>query len=175
LEAEFKRGARGVPTEIRDFLLGFKPYKSGNRLLWGLNKVRNSVIHRIIAPVLFAPQAVILGDANSGSFDLTIRSFTPIFEWNEAKREFIYGRGKVTGRGMTVEIGLGFTESSPLGPTPLLDTLQAMKAEVDGLISALEQQTEHILISGPPTENGRSPTTATAPGKPFADDERSSV
>lgn len=49
-EEQFEGRARRVPASIRDFLLDFKPYKGGNDLLWGFNKIRNSKIHRILAP-----------------------------------------------------------------------------------------------------------------------------
>jgi hypothetical protein len=50
-----------VPEILRPHLLAFKPYKGGNDLLWGLNKLRNSKIHQTLEAMITAPAANLEG------------------------------------------------------------------------------------------------------------------
>jgi hypothetical protein len=145
LAGEWSRGASGVPKDLRPFLVNLKPFQNGNNLLWGLNKVRNSKIHRVLAPTVSVPAGTAM-NAVPGPVGLHIHIWEPIREWNEERREFTYGRGRVSGFGtIAVQIELAFTQKSALGSRLVGPTLRQTAGIVEGIVSGLEAETARII------------------------------
>jgi hypothetical protein len=47
-----KRRCKHVPAQMVEYLLKFEPYRDGNPLLYGLNKLRNTKNHRVLIPMV---------------------------------------------------------------------------------------------------------------------------
>jgi hypothetical protein len=82
-----RKGSSDLPPKILSLFCGFKPYKTGNPLLWGLNKLANTKKHAMLIPVQ-------LGGSGGFAVDLdgVIISFN--YRWNAEEREIeILGQG----------------------------------------------------------------------------------
>lgn len=143
VESELKRGARDVPTDLHPYLLGLKPHKAGNRLLWGFNKVRNENIHRILSPVAHARGS--LGIGGNGY----IGSMSTMHAWDSDKRELSYLRCRDVGSGIKVDVtvDIAFIETSDLPLQSVVGTLEQASRMIDGIINGIEAETTRILAS----------------------------
>lgn len=145
---DFEKGLRGkclnFPEQLLTLLRSFQPYRGGNTLIWALNQIRRQCNHRLIVPV---------GNAISGiSVDhMTISSptqaYVPSPVWNREKDEIVYAVG---GPGSHIEYKLqlysfiAFGEVDGFSNKPVVETLEAIAAEVYRIIMALEDETRRI-------------------------------
>jgi hypothetical protein len=79
---------KDLPEEILTLFCGFEPYQRGNRYIWTLNKLRNSV-HTALAPIGVVPASLF------ASWWGDIPPFEPLkLNWDSVKNEVAFGRGK---------------------------------------------------------------------------------
>jgi hypothetical protein len=89
--------SQNVPSEIVALFRGFKPYKTGNVSLWGLNELRNVNQHALLAPlghssirVTPAGPFIMRAPAN-GSISFNPPLWTPS-TWDSCKNEMVIFR-----------------------------------------------------------------------------------
>ncbi len=141
LAAEFKRGARDVPNDLHSYLLGLKPYGTGNRLLWGFNKVRNENIHRILSPIAHVAGSLAIGGSGF------VESMSTVEIWDSEKRELTYLKSKGMDPGIRskITIDIAFVETSDLPNQSVIGVLERLIVVVGGVIDGIEMETASIL------------------------------
>jgi hypothetical protein len=135
---------RDIPAAMRPLLESFEPHKSGNQLLWGLNRTRNVETHRIVVPLLVAStgnslriNGGVLGEGQIGCS-----------RWDPEKKEAEFLR---VGIGSQVEyrLDVGFSvllgDVDVIGGAPALDSLYEITKEVESIVLAIEAETAKHL------------------------------
>jgi hypothetical protein len=135
---------RDVPTAMRTLLESFEPHKSGNQLLWGLNRTRNVETHRLIVPLLVAStgnslriNGDVLGEGQIGSS-----------RWDPEKKEAEFlraGIGSQVEYRLDVEFSVLLGNVDVIGGAPALDALHAITKEVESIVLAIEAATAKHL------------------------------
>ncbi|MGD9540643.1 hypothetical protein [Methylocystis sp.] len=143
-ENEFSKPNRAidVPPCIRDYILDFKPYKEGgNRLLWGLNEIRNAKIHRTLAPV----GGIIDGLGISNGY---IGTMVTLSEWDAEKNELTYASiQECRDLQLQVSVDIAFAQSTEMARIPVIGALRDVSSIVASVIDGLEAETARILSS----------------------------
>ncbi len=147
-EQEMVNDANGrckdLPTEVTSIFRSFKPYKSGNVVLWALNELANTPKHKTIYPVslsglstLIRPNGLKIEMRPNERFEL----FPP--RWDADKYELILGY--VPSRisfpedlEVTFTVALDEVDEVIRGPNPAA-VLRRMAEEVKAVLDAAEQ------------------------------------
>lgn len=143
---------KGIHPEIRALLAGFEPYETGNKLLWGLNRIRVPTTHRMLIPMLIAPDGVFIGP---GTFRMVTDGTSPKIgysKWNPAENEVEYMRlpGNATAEyevNLTVRVVLDNIPA--LADQEVVSALYAIASEVDRIVSAIEAETHRVFTARP--------------------------
>lgn len=139
----------GNPVALRPVLAGFKPYEGGNDILWALNQIRNPNTHRFIVPVGAAHG---MGSLFIGHAVFT--SGTRIYsKWDPTTKEIEYmrlGRGSTANYQVDPAIAVVFEGINAMVGKPLIPSLDAMVAEVDNVVRAIEVAAAKIASGGSP-------------------------
>lgn len=136
-----KRKCRGVPPEMLDFLLALETHRDGNPIVWGLNKLRNTKSHRVLVPMGSVVSLAGVGDPTPGTsmkpeWDSDTGTFKPNLELAEGTD---LGAVVYAFR-LEVLIGTGAFKGEP---APAV--FDRMLSEVEGIVSAIEAETDRIL------------------------------
>jgi hypothetical protein len=143
-EKQFQEGARDVPTKLRPLILSFRPYKDGDAVLWGLNRIRNTKIHRALTP--FATAGIGFRLRGTG----TVGRYEDMNEWNPITRELTYARTRDVSPTISVKPNFGFAFGSATDlPVLRVNGVLNHVAEVTArVISALEVETNRCGTEG---------------------------
>jgi hypothetical protein len=135
-----------IPPDIRTFLEGFQPHKTGNQLLFGLNSTRNVKTHRVLVPI---------GAASTG-FSGTIHEMVltngafGYHRWDAVKNEVEYarlGQGSRMNGEITVSFDVVFGDVPHFGGQSAIRTLHTLAREVESVVLGIEAETNRILKS----------------------------
>lgn len=133
-----------VPAEIKPLLATFQPYPAGNKLLCGLNKLRNPNTHRMIVPVGF----VTLGNNISVSSGTVMGpSQIGYSKWLPATNEVEFmrlGFGSKMDYGVYASFDVAFGDVEIVKDQPVVGTLNAMIGEVERITSDIEANVKRI-------------------------------
>ena len=137
----------GNPPEIRPVLASFNPYEGGNKLLWGLNQVRNPNTHRVIVPV----GAAALRQTSQGPGGVVNGTLMYGYSrWDADKNEVEFLRitpGNNFQYEVRISFGVVFEEGGTLKGAPVIDTLKDIAAEVGRVVARIESETTQILAA----------------------------
>jgi hypothetical protein len=142
-----RRGrSKDLPKEIFDLMVSFKPYKGGNDLLWGLNKLCNSHKHQFVTPV-----ATYLGGGNIGIGELhssgTPNTFPP--KWDPVKNEMIIAivaHGTKFDADFQFHFFVAFNDIEGMLVEPSVPVLNKMLGIVESIIVALKAESRRLGI-----------------------------
>lgn len=140
LKAEFKRGAKGVPTDLHDFLIALEPFKDGKgRALWALNKFRNSKIHRTVIPFAIGAQSVnIGGTGNTGSIQVISR-------WDKNDQSLAVYRTRGTSPGITLDVEPGLAlHHEKVSVSNAVQFLRDVASDIDRILVEIKMRTVRI-------------------------------
>lgn len=146
VHAKLNRKLIDVPPEIRSFLEGLCPHKTGNPLLWALNDTRNTKTHRLLVPL----GAVAVGHEIKGSAGvISGPARIGYTDWDPAKNEVEYARmarGSTFDHEVNISFQVVFGDASPtVAGQPAVATLHALASEVERIVGAIEAETERLL------------------------------
>lgn len=135
---------KDLPDQIISLFRAFKPYKTGNPLIWGVNQLANGTKHRILVPV-----GISVGNAFMNSFrnpGLTVRmAFPP--QWDTEKDEMVLcvvGPGSEPQYDMSLEMTVQMRPIAGMLRGPATGVFSAMAREVENVVLATEAQTSLI-------------------------------
>ncbi|WP_130433599.1 hypothetical protein [Rivibacter subsaxonicus] len=138
-----KGGSAEIPQEIFDVMVGFKPYKGGNDLLWALNKLSNTNKHRITSPTAIATAGIQFNMLGGNPGMLSI----PNPKWDHTKNEMELARYAIGG---TLDFTFGYTycisllDVGPVIGQPAVDVLNHLAQEVESILNAIEAEAKRI-------------------------------
>ncbi|SFU89973.1 hypothetical protein SAMN02799631_02996 [Methylobacterium sp. 174MFSha1.1] len=141
------RSKSEVHPEVFEAALRFKPYSGGDRLLHGLDTVRNIKNHRIILDFTLGVQnlavssAHFVGDSNSSTLSIE----QP--RWNEREKRLDLFRSGSIIKAPKIDIGVRvlFDNFSPFNGESLYDILISMLGKVSDVLSDIEDVTTQII------------------------------
>lgn len=142
------KAMKDLPAEIHPLLISFRPHEGGNRLIWGLNEVRNSNTHRLLVPFAKVGMANIMQASgilmNEGAIGYS--------EWNPSKNELEFmrcGIGSTISYTLTVSIGNTFDNVKTFQGSFAKETILEAAAEVNRIVLEIEKETAAILAARP--------------------------
>jgi len=110
-----------VPIELQKFLLSFKPYRRGNRAIWGLNDLRNEKIHRTLGTMAIANTRVLFGDGIIGRLHFDTAS-----KWDGRKNQLTYLEARSADNiNVDINITINVTFVTVRSPRPCGERLDA--------------------------------------------------
>lgn len=136
---------KGNPPELRPLLASFEPHEGGNKLLCGLNRIRNPNTHRILVPVGsagMAPESFMRKATITGGFKFGYS------QWDAAKNEIEYlrvGLGSKYDYEVKVAFFVQFGDVPILGGMELIRTLHAIAGEVERVVEGIENETARLV------------------------------
>jgi hypothetical protein len=147
LEIVLKGRCKDLPKEIRDLFAAMLPYKGGNNLLWGLNKLCNANKHRILTPMGAGGAGMTLGGSRPGQYARGPIEWYSEPKFIRSKNELIFGRigpgGELRMDGqLSFFIGLGDLDF--LRRAPALDLVDAFVEEVECVLMVTEAECRRI-------------------------------
>ncbi|RVG83687.1 hypothetical protein [Sinorhizobium meliloti] len=145
LRDDVRRGkCKDMHPRIIDLICALEPYKGGNTRLWGLNKLRNSYVHRILEPTTAKGIGIHM---NSG----TLRgSFTPCQEWNPSERELIWGRlsrDSYINAMAAPMLRVSFANDFEFPDQSATASLKKLVEETEQIVMSIEAETDSIVNS----------------------------
>ena len=140
-------GASGVPVELHNVLMSFEPFKGGRYGLWGFNSIRNTGIHRVIAPSAVAVMRPV--QFNNG----VMGSIKLVSEWDASKRQATFLREKDNYfadisyqiKGIDISFGAG----TELPGKPVLSALEHLSSITLQIIESVKHETKKIVETFP--------------------------
>lgn len=136
---------RGNPAEIRPFLAAFEPHEAGNKLLWGLNRIRNPNTHRVIVPVgaaSIASRIAMTGGEIKGPASIGYS------KWIAAENavEFMrVGIGSEVQYQVDVAMNVTFGNIDSMRDQEVIGTLNAIATEVERVVTDIKAETARLL------------------------------
>jgi hypothetical protein len=136
-----RRRAKNVPPAVVALLLSFGPYRYGNPVLYGLNKLRNTKSHRVLVPMAASAEMTSAGEATEGS--------TAEYEWDQATGRLKVSLQREPGVPMgavlhtfrlELLIGTGIFRGEP---APAV--FERMFSEVERVVSGIEAETVRLM------------------------------
>jgi hypothetical protein len=132
-------GSKQIPKQIFDVMVAFRPYETGDKTLWAINKLCNTKKHEIIVPVCVA------SGAKTTYNNIRIRGagieIGPM--WDSTKGEIELAR---VGAGGSIEFDvsltyyIAFTDVIGLGGAPVDRILRTMARKVNDILVAVEAE-----------------------------------
>jgi hypothetical protein len=141
LMRDAKNRCKGVPRDVVDYLVAFQAYRTGNPLLWGLNKLRNTKNHRVLIPV--GAQAAFGGQVGASD------GAEATYEWDPTTGVF-KTQIKPPPEGETAAVAFVFKLELLIGTgtfrgEPALGLFNRLLSEVERVVSAIEAETARLL------------------------------
>jgi hypothetical protein len=148
-DADFERSTKGrsknVPPEIVSLMRSFKPYRTGNDLLWAVNEACCTNKHALLTPVAILPGGVRFKNMNIPS---TTGFYFPRPVWDSAKNEIVFLAVR-PGTQYDYNVNLGFditfNKVDVIKGQPLIRVLNAMASEVERILMAIEAETRRLF------------------------------
>ena len=132
------------PPNILSLFRSFKPYKTGNSIIWALNRIRRQSYHRLMIPV---GTAIHKAQINSAYISSPHPAEFPAPFWDRGKNEMIVA---ITGPGSNLQYDIQLSFFVAFGPVegvagkPVFQTLKAMTREVERIVMATEAETRRL-------------------------------
>jgi hypothetical protein len=143
LERVIKGRCKNVPTEIIDLMQTFKPYRSGNDLLWALSKL--SVVNR-------HQRLLALGASTDLMYihQMTARGVRPVLEplWDSVKNELVFARADPDVEvkyDVEFSFYIAFGDVEVMRAQPVIPTLDELGRMVASIIHEIEAETARLL------------------------------
>jgi hypothetical protein len=134
---------KDIPQDIFDVMISYKPFKGGNDLLWGLNKLSNLYKHEIVVPLItFSSGLTVVKGSMSGPATLGLK-------WDQAKNEWEVAR---VGKGGKLDMKFEYTFCVAIGNIeivhgrPATDFLENLAIEIPLILTAIETEAKRINI-----------------------------
>jgi hypothetical protein len=141
-DALSKGRSKDIPQDIATLLRGFKPYKGGNDLLWGLNRMRIANQHKLLVPIAVAAGgSEFVAVEGAGPYSLMFPNF------DRLKNESILA---ITGTNsklqyqIKVSFQVTFDEVDALSGKEAIGTLNALAGEIEGILAAIKAESRRI-------------------------------
>jgi len=158
LENCIKGRCKQIHPDILTLMRGFKPYKTGNPLLWAINHVANLDKHAdIVIPMVAGTSSMVfIGTLpRGGTAAVTFPKASPLLMlstpvWRPEDNEIIYGVS-VTGPeacpdyDVRIMLDIAFGEIDIVGRQPAIGVLYHMIREVESVLLALEAETRRLF------------------------------
>jgi hypothetical protein len=139
LENVIQGRCKDLPPEIVDLLRSFKPYRDGDEILWGFNKVRQLNQHAILAAVGVATEAMALSNINL--FDGELGIANP--HWDREKNEMLIATVSHAAKynfNANVAIKIVFNDAGPLTELEAVPLLRTSAYKVANIIDEVEKK-----------------------------------
>lgn len=131
---------RDIPAELHPYIMGLRPYRGGNELLYAFMRRSNPAKHENILTLETRPAG--LGISSNGVFNRLG------FVWNEAKTELECLRtplGHPFQGNMQIPFYITFSAAPPLGSKEFIPASNEIAEMVDGIIAGVEAETARLL------------------------------
>ncbi|RVN58506.1 hypothetical protein [Sinorhizobium meliloti] len=145
LQDEISKGkCKDMHPDIIDFIIRLKPYETGNKPLWALNKIRNKNVHRLLEPT-----AVLSGGLglNNGFFSGSMQAWN---EWKPLKMELTFFKLSANTK-MKAQINpiihVAFNSAFGFPSEPVSHSLDKLISEVESIVVGIEAETARIVQS----------------------------
>lgn len=139
---EVKRRLKHLPVALTEYLLAFQPYPTGNRLLWALNKLRNTKSHRLLVPMIANLAPTTIGESEPGLIteQPTWDPHTGILKMPFQPSSTAPASMVAISIGIEIQIGTG----AFLGE-PAIALFDRLLGEVERVVSGIEAETARLL------------------------------
>lgn len=138
-----KGSAFDVPENIHDLLISFGPFKEGRNGLWQFNRVRNTGIHRVIAPSAVAARRPLRFDRG------VMGSIKFVNEWSPETKEAVFLREKGNfGADFSYQItgiDISFGNDTELAEHRVVDSLHALAKTTAKIIMQVEAECKRVV------------------------------
>jgi len=157
LEQCIKGRCKDIPSDILTVVRKFRPYKTGNALLWAINHIANMDKHALVIPMAAGLSSLVFtGIMPKGSTAITF-SRAPIFSpshpiWRPEDNEIIYS---VTGTNVDSEVranydvhimlDVAFGKIEIVAGKRAISVLNDMISEVESVLLAIEGETRRLF------------------------------
>jgi hypothetical protein len=138
-----KRWAKNFHPDILALLRRLQPYKGGNDLIWALNRICTTNKHRMLSPI-----GITGGGMHIGYLKMYGPGQIPAPKWDIAKQEIVFA---ITGPGTSFEYRdlnlsfyIAFDDVDVVGGYPVLGILRNLLSIVNGIVRALEAETQRL-------------------------------
>jgi hypothetical protein len=135
---------QGIPPDIIATLRGFKTYQTGNRPIWGLNKIRRQGFHRLIVPVGALVPGIQINHASAPGF---LEHVIP--EWDSRNNEIILFRtlrGTSLDYNVDISFDIAFGEVEGIAGASVTDFFDEATAEVDRILTVIESEAKRLNL-----------------------------
>lgn len=136
--------SKDIPQEIQSLFVGFQPYRGGNDILWALNEMCVADKHKMLIPIgtgIVRAKAALRG---TGFFQMPDPHF-----WDRDKNEMvilILGPGAVFDYDFDFRFYIAFNDIPVVDGQPVLTVLDALGAEVESILIAIEAESRRLGI-----------------------------
>ena len=157
LENSIKGRCKDVPPNVLAVARGFKPYKTGNALLWAINHVANLDKHAIVIPMAASLSTLIFyGVLPAGSTAITF-PWNPVFTtsaalWRPEDNVVEYSiRASDPGTEINanynsnITLDIAFGKIEIVGGQRAITVLNSMVNEVEQILVAIEAETRRLF------------------------------
>jgi hypothetical protein len=132
-----------IPTQLRPYINGLKPYFGGDDVLCFLNRITGPNKHQIILTVEASPIGYIASGQLGGDSSLGI------WPWDAAKKQCQIGRCRAGGTWemnfKTVSFSISVGNGGPMQGQPAIGALDAFLSKAESIVLGLEVETARIL------------------------------
>jgi hypothetical protein len=147
-DADFNRSGKGgcknVPPDVVTLMRAFKPYRTGNDLLWAINQASVANKHSLLTPVGIITKAMHIRkvEARGGKFML----HNP--HWDGIKNEIVLATVSPDTKihyDADLAFDVTFREVEFIAGQPAIGVLNAMTREVERILMAIETETRRLF------------------------------
>jgi hypothetical protein len=157
LENVIKRSCKDIPPDILTVMRGFKPYKTGNALLWAINHVANLDKHALVIPMAAGLSSLVFTSILPKGSVAATAPFPPVLIpsdtiWRPENNEIVYA---VSGTILDSEIrpnydvhimlDIALGEIEVVGRQRAIGVLHHMICEVESILMAIEVETQRLF------------------------------
>lgn len=135
-----------VPLALRAYLLSHKPYRRGNKALWGLNDLRNSKVHKTLGTVGMASGSTVIGRWPRGGHIGHLTGI-PLNQWDGRKHQLTYLRA-TTHEDVNVDIEIivriTFGDSPAFKGKPAISVLKQLHSVCSDIVAGVEAEATRL-------------------------------
>src|ERR1700733_1094935 len=138
-----KGHSSNMPQEIIDLILGFKPYKGGNDLLWSLNQLCNSQKHEIVMPSAIAVGGMHI--ENMVMQNAISMQFPP--KWDSSKNEMVIAHlkhGSQYQNNFQIQTFIAIGDVDVIRNQPAVGVLNELVRITESIVTAIEAESLRI-------------------------------